>query len=123
MAIDADIYQTLTTNAALTALTTAIYPEHGWQDDEAPAVIYYRAPGGERIHDAKGYCGKEVVSVEMSAYATAVDSRRSLSNAVITAMTGSTRFRCKMFAPPYDDYDPDTKIYERTMQFDVWNST
>ena len=123
MGVDADIYATLTTNSTLTALTTAIYPEHGWQDDEAPTVIYWRAPGGERIHDAKGFSGKEVVSVEVSAFATAVDDRRALSDAVIAAMTGSTRFNCKMFAPAYDDYDPDTKIYERTMQFDVWNST
>lgn len=123
MAVDADIYQTLTTSAALTALTTAIYPEHGWQADQAPAVIYYRAPGGERIHDLAGYGGKETVPVEIAAYATAVDTRRTIAAAVTAAMTGSTRFTCRMLSPPFDDYDPDTKIYERTMQFDVWNST
>ena len=123
MGVDADIHATLTTSVTLTALTTAIYPEHGWQDDESPAVIYYRAPGGERYHDAKGYCGKEVVAIEISAYASAIDDRRQISDAVISAMTGSTRFTCKMFAPAFDDYDPDTKIYERVMQFDVWNNT
>ena len=123
MAVDADIYQTLTTSVTLTALTTAIYPEHGWQEDQAPAVVYYRAPGGERIHDLKGYAGKELVPVEIAAYTTAVDARRVLADAVISAMTGSTRFTCRMAAPPFDDYDPDTKIYERTMLFDVWNTT
>jgi len=124
MAVDADIYQTLTTNAALTALVSSnIYPEHGWQADQAPAVIYWRTPGGERFHDLKGFTGKRLTAVEVSAYSTAIDTRRSIADAVIDAMTASTRFTCRMLSPAYDDYDPDTQIYERTMQFDVWNST
>ena len=124
MAVDADIYQTLTTNAALTALVSSnIYPEHGWQADQSPAVIYYRTPGGERFHDLAGFTGKQLVTVEVSAYATAIDARRAIAASVVTAMTASTRFTCRMQSPAFDDYDPDTQIYERTMQFDVWNST
>ena len=122
MSIEGKIYSALSASTALTALvSSSIYPDHRYQGDTVPAVVYYRAPGGERINDLKGYGGKENPVIEITAYATAVDTRRDVADAVITAITNSTRFSALLPMPPFDDYDDETKTYERTLQFSVWN--
>jgi hypothetical protein len=119
--IEAKIYETLTGSTTLTGYVgSAIYPEHRYQDDETPAVVYWRSPGGLRINDLKGYSGKENPIIEITVYSSAVDLRRDISQAVIDAMTESTRITCLLPDPPFDDYDDITKTYERTMQFSAW---
>ena len=119
--VEAKIYNTLSNAAALTTLVgSAIYPDHRYQDDETPAVVYWRAPGGVRQNDLKGYSGVENPIIEITVYSSAVDNRRDVGQAVINAMTSSTYMSCILPDPPFDDYDDETKIYERTMQFSVW---
>jgi hypothetical protein len=121
MPLEGDIYNTLSGSTALTALvSSSIYPDHRFQGDITPAVVFWRAPGGERINDIKGYGGKENPVIEVTVYTTAVDARRVVGDAVATAMTGSTRYTCLMPYPPFDDYDDETKVHERTLQFSVW---
>ena len=124
MAVEADTYQNLSGSTALTALVgTRIYPEHRPPSDSLPAVVFFRAPGGERINSLSGYEMLENATIEIEVYATAVDARREVADQVISAMTGSTRYSCILPDPPYDDYDDETGTYERTLDFSVWNQT
>lgn len=123
MSIESRTYDTLTGATALTALTTNIFPEVAVQGSTRPTVVYYRAPGGERINALSGYADKENALVEVEVAASGVTSRRQVSEVVIDAMTASTRFTCILPDPPFDDYDDETADYLRTMQFSVWHST
>lgn len=124
MGIEGKIYSALSGSTALTALvSSSIYPDHRYQSDEVPAVVFYRAPGGERINDLQGYSGKENPVIEITAYADTVDARREVADAVISVMDAATAFNALLPSPPFDDYDDETKIYERTLQFSVWHST
>ena len=122
MGVESKTYQTLSGSTALTAIVgSRIYPDHRRQGDSLPAVVFYRAPGGERVNHLTGFADLENVSMEVVVSAAAVDTRRTAGDAVITAMTGSTRFTCILPDPPYDDYDDETRVYERTLQFSIWN--
>lgn len=124
MAVESDTYQTLINYGALTALVgTRIYPEHRPNSDSLPAVVFFRSPGGERINSLSGFTQLENAIIEIEVYATAVDTRREVSDHVIAAMTSSTRFSCILPDSPYDDYDDETGTYERTMDFSVWAQT
>jgi len=122
VAIEAKVYAELSGSTTLTAIvSSAIYPDHRFQPDTTPAVVFWRAPGGERINDLKGYGGKENPVIEVSIYATAIDTRREAADACITAITESTRFTAILPTPPWDDYDDETQTYERVLQFSVWD--
>ncbi len=125
MGVESKTYQTLSGSTALTAqVDTRIYPEH--RPDSVgtlPAVVFFRAPGGERVNSLKGYNDLENVMMEIEVYSSAIDQRREVADLVISAMTGSTRFSCILPDPPYDDYDEDTREYERILQFSIWNHT
>jgi len=124
MGVESKTYQTLANSTALVSVVgTRIYPEHRPDTDSLPAVIFSRAPGGERVNTLSGYNALENVIIEIDVYATAIDARREAGDLVIAAMTGSTRFSCLLPDPPFDDYDPDTRTYERSLQFSVWNHT
>lgn len=115
-------YNSLTTSTALTALvSSSIWPEKRLQGSSLPAVIYYRVPGGERVNSLQGYHTLENAIVAIEVHSTGMDERREVANTVITAMTGSVYFSCILPDPPYDDFDDDTQIYERVMEFSVWN--
>jgi hypothetical protein len=118
-----DIYTCLSGAATVTNQTTKIYPEKRSQDSETPAIVYYRAPGGERITDLQGYGNKENPIIEVTIYASRVDKRSVIADAVIAAMDTATGFTAILPDPPYDDYDDINEIYERTLQFSVWHST
>ena len=122
MGILAKVYAELSGTSALTAIvSSAIYPDHRFQPDTTPAVVFWRAPGGERMNDLKGYGGKENPVLEVLIYTTAIDTRREAADACITAITESTRFTALLPIPPWDDYDDETQTYERVLQFSVWD--
>ena len=124
MSLEGEIYSALSGSTALTALvSSSIYPEHRHQGDETPAVVFWRAPGGERVNDINGYSGKENPTIEITIYATAIDMRREVADECITVMANTTRFRSILPDPPFDDYDDETRIYERVLQYSVWYST
>ena len=124
MAIEAKVYSALSGATALTALVgSRIYPEHRQQSTGTPAVVYSRAPGGERVNSLNGYMQLENVLIEISVYTSIIDDRRTITDQVIAAMDAATDFGMVLPEPPYDDYDDETQVYERTMQFSVWNQT
>lgn len=124
MGVESKTYQTLSGNSTLVGVVgTRIYPEHRPTSDTAPSVVFFRVPGGERINSFSGYELLENAIIEIDVFATAIDARRVVSDYVIAAMTGSTRFSCILPDPPYDDYDDETGQYIRTMDFSIWNQT
>ena len=125
MGVESDTYQVLSNTTALTALVgTRIYPEHRPTNDSSPSVVFFRAPGGERVNSLTGYEKLENAIIEIEVFATAVDERRQVADQVIKAMTtNSTRFSCTLPDPPYDDYDDETQTYERIMDFSIWIHT
>jgi len=124
MGIESKIYAALSGFSSLTTLVgDNIYPEHRHPGSGTPAVVYYRAPGGERVNSLKGYDQLENVIIEISVYTSVIDDRRQISDQVISAMSKATAYGSILPDPPYDDYDDETQTYERTMQFSVWNQT
>jgi len=117
------VYTALSGSTLVNTKTTKIYPEKRPQDSDSPSVVYYRAPGGIRENDLQGYCNKENPIIEVTVYASSVDKRSTIAGAVITAMQQATGFLAIVPDPPFDDYDDETKLYERTIQFSVWHST
>jgi len=124
MGVEAKVYAALSGFSSLTNLVgDKIYPEHRHQSTGTPAVVYYRAPGGERVTSLKGYSQLENAIIEISVYTSAVDDRRAIADQVISAMSKATAFGSVLPDPPYDDYDDETQTYERTLMFSVWNQT
>jgi len=115
------IYESLTTSTALMALTTKAYPEHRPQSDGAPAVVYKRISGQRENTLDGGYVNLENARVEIKIFATAIDARRVVADAVVTAITASTRFSAISAMSPYDSYDPIVREYTRILDFSIWN--
>lgn len=124
MGVEARIYNTLSNATAVTGIVDErIYPDHRPQNGSLPAVVFTRVPGGERINSLDGYALLENVVLEVAVLASAVDARRAAADEVVAALTASTWFSCILPDPPYDEYDDETGIYERTLLFSIWNQT
>ena len=124
MGVESKTYTALSGATALTAIVgSRIYPDARRQSEGLPAVVFYRAPGGEHVNSLAGSANMENAIVEVVVSATSVDVRRTAGDAVFAAMTAATSFSAIMPDPPFDDYDDETRIYERTMDFSVWNQT
>jgi hypothetical protein len=116
------IYESLTTANALTTLTgTKIYPQHRPQNDGTPSVVYRRISGNREITLGEKYVGLENPRVEIKVFATAIDARRVVADAVVTALEDSTRFEAISAMSPYDEYDPGKGEYTRVLDFSIWN--
>jgi hypothetical protein len=119
--LESKLYSVLSGSTTLTALVSSnIYPEHRTQADALPAVVYARA-SGLRVNSLSGYSGLENASVDVTCYALTVDSRRSVGDAVIGAMTSATSMQVVLNDSPSDYYDDEVQVYERNMTFSVWN--
>ena len=115
------IYESLTTSVALMALTTKAYPEVRPQNDGTPSIVYRRIGGGRENTLDGGYVNLENPRVEVKVFATAIDARRVVADAVVAAITASTRFSAISAMSPYDDYDPVGREYRRILDFSIWN--
>ena len=115
------IYESLTTSTALMALTTKAYPEVRPQNNGTPAIVYRRIGGGRENTLDGNYVSLENPRVEVKVFATAIDARRVIGDAVVTAITASTRFSAISAMAPYDDYDPAGREYRRILDFSIWN--
>lgn len=115
------IYESLTTSVTLMALTTKVYPEVRPQNKGTPAVVYRRIGGHRENTLDAGYVDLENPRVEIKAFATAIDARRTVSDAVVAAITASTRFSAISAMSPFDYYDAVTGEYTRVLDFSIWN--
>jgi hypothetical protein len=121
MSLEDRLYDTLSGSTALGAVVgSAIYPEFRPQADALPAVVFLRS-GGLRVNSLSGYSGLENAMVEVTVYATSVDKRREIGDAVIGAMSSSTSFNSICQDSPNDFYDDEVQVYERAISFSVWN--
>jgi hypothetical protein len=121
MSLETKLYDTLSGSTALVAVvSSAIYPEFRPQADALPAVVFVRS-GGLRVNSLSGYSGLENAMVEVTVYATSVDKRREIGDAVIGAMSSSTSFKSVCQDSPTDFYDDEAQVYERAISFSVWN--
>ncbi len=118
--IENKVYSVLSGAAALTALTTEIYPDHRPAAAALPAVVYTRL-SGIRVNTMSGYSNLENVSLQIYVYSSSIDQRREISDQVIIAMTGASQFKCILDESPFDDYDDEIQVYERVMDFSIWN--
>lgn len=121
MSLNGRIYDSLTTSVTLMALTTKIYPDHRPQNNGTPAVVYRRIGGGRENTLDGGYVNLENPRVEFKVFATAIDARRTVADAVVAAVTSSTRFSAISAMAPYDDYNPVVNEYTRVLDFSIWN--
>lgn len=119
--LEGKIYATLTADASVTShVSERIYPQHRPQNESLPALTYFRV-GGQRDNDLDGYTHLENPRVSIEVYATAIDARRELGDAVISAMCGSTRFSAISALSPLDMYDDTIQEYKRILDFSIWN--
>lgn len=127
MSLEGNIYSVLSAATAVTTETTAIYPEHRLYETTAvalPAVVYSRL-AGSRVNDLNGYSGLENAIVEIDVYTSSVDKRRIIGDAVITALTAATAFKCIVTDSPIDDYiseENQVTEYIRTIDFSIWTT-
>ena len=127
MSLEGRIYTILSGATALTAETTAIYPEHRMYETTAvslPAVVYSRL-AGQRVNDLSGYSGLENAIVEIDVYTSSVDKRRIIGDAVVAALTAATTFDCILTDSPVDDYiseENQVTEYIRTFDFSIWTT-
>ena len=122
MSLENRIYGTLTTSVTLVALVgTKIYPQHRPQRDGRPALVYSRAGGQREYTLNNGYVSLEHPRVMIEVFASAIDDRRVIGDAVITAMEASTRFSAIADTSPIDFYDPSVEEYKRIIDFSIWN--
>lgn len=118
--LESKIYGVLSTATAITVLTTRIYPEHRPPADALPAVVYSRV-SGLRVNHLTGYSNLENAQIQFECYASAVDGRRALADAVIGALSSAVAFSALLNDSPFDDYDDEAEMYIRTMDFSIWN--
>lgn len=120
--IEAKIFTTLSASAAVTTLVSdRIYPQHRPQNENKPSLVYNRVSGHREITLNEGYANLENPRISIEIYATAVDARRSVGDAVISAMEASTRFSAIAAMSPVDFYDPYSGEYRRILDFSIWN--
>jgi hypothetical protein len=118
--IESKLYGVLSASTSITALTTRIYPEHRPAADALPAVVFSRV-SGLRVNSLAGYSNLENAQVQVECYAASVDGRRALADVVTTAITKATTFNAVLMEAPFDDYDDESALYIRTMDFSIWN--
>jgi len=127
MSLEGDIYTVLSGASTVTNQTTAIYPEHRLYETTAvalPAIVFSRL-AGSRVNDLSGYSGLENAVVEFDVYTSSVDSRRQISDAVVSVMTAATVFKCILTDSPIDDYiseENEVREYVRTIDFSIWTT-
>lgn len=121
ISIESKVYATLVAAAGVTGrVDDRIYPQHRPQDIDEPSLVYFRI-AGQRDNTLDGYSNLENPRISIECYATAVDARRELADAVIEAMGASTRFSAISAISPVDFYDPGLGEYKRILDFSIWN--
>lgn len=118
--LESKIYSVLSGATAVTGLTTRIYPEHRPPADALPAVVFSRV-SGLRVNHLRGYGNLENAQIQIECYASAVDGRRALSDAIIGALSSAAQFSALLLESPFDDYDDEAPVYVRTMDFSIWH--
>jgi len=116
VSLEGAIYSILTTSSSLMAATTAIYPGVRKEDDAAalPAVVYSRV-GGDRVYTLGGYAGVETANYSFDVYATSVDSRRAVADALVLALSSADSSTMSVVVDaPTDAYDDLTGEYQRS---------
>ncbi|NIT56953.1 MAG: DUF3168 domain-containing protein, partial [Aliifodinibius sp.] len=97
-----------------------IYPQKIPQGINPPTVAYYRV-SGYRVNDLQGYSGLENPRIQVDIISTGLDQRRQIADQVIDAMASSTTFKAVLISSPIDEWDDNTELYQRILQFSVWN--
>jgi hypothetical protein len=121
MSIESKIYSALSGSTALTALVGSnIYPEHRMQAEALPAVVFARV-SGLRVNSLSGYSNLENISMDVTLYTKTIETRGTIGNVVISAMTSATGCTVLLNDSPSDSYDDDVEVYERNYTFSVWN--
>lgn len=120
--IESKVYSVLSASTIVNTLTTRIYPEIRPADDALPAVVYSRL-SGLRVNSLSGYSSLENVRMQVDVYASSVDGRRALSDAVTDVLTAAQTFSGLLVESPFDSYDDEPTIpeYIRTLDFSLWN--
>ena len=121
MALEAKLYNALTSAAPLTALVgNSIYPLRRVQGADLPSVVYRRALG-IRDYTLSGYSTLENPHVAIELYTSSVDMRLSVFDAVVDALDATTTFSMTLTASPIDMYNDETGVYARSLDVSIWN--
>lgn len=121
MSVEAKVYSALSGSTALTTLVgSAIYPELRMQSVALPAVVYSRA-SGFRVNSLQGYSNLENADIQVTVYTKSIDTRITIGNAVIGAISSAAELNALVNDSPTDFYDDETEVFERSIMFSVWN--
>jgi len=121
MSIESKIYSALSGSTALVALVGSnIYPEHRMQAEALPAVVFARV-SGLRVNSLSGYSNLENIGMDVTLYTKTIETRGTIGNVVISAMTSATGCTVLLNDSPSDSYDDEVEVYERNFTFSVWN--
>jgi hypothetical protein len=121
MSIESKIYSALSGSTALVAMVGSnIYPEHRMQAEALPAVVFARVSGA-RVNHLTGYANLENIMMDVTLYTKTIETRGTIGDVVISAMTSYKGCTILLNDSPSDSYDDEVEVYERNFTFSVWN--
>lgn len=131
MALEEAIFDYLTADAAIAALVSSVehpdrvYVSHLAEGTYLPAVSFLRV-SSDRLYDHDPWPETTPwvrTRIQINCWHTNYDTARDLGLAVMRALSGYTGFMGDMLVSSvfaineFDTYEPDTKLYRRTMDF------
>ena len=120
MSLETKLYTLLSTTSGVTDLVgTRSYPLTAPQDAEMPFIVYTRISSG-REYSLDGYSSLENPRMQIDCYAQTYSAAKGLSEAVTTAMRGSSTFSVS-WDDPRESFEED-ETYRISIDFSVWNS-
>jgi hypothetical protein len=128
MALEEAIFDYLTTDAGVMAVAgDSVYVSHLPEGTTLPAASFFRVSTDRRYdHDPFPETVAWVRSrIQVNCWYTTYDGARELGNAIMRALSGYTGFMGDMLISSvfavneFENYEPDTKLYRRSMDFMV----
>lgn len=118
MSLETKLYTLLSGAGAVTAIaSTRIYPLVAPQDADAPYITYQRI-ATPREYSHQGYSNLENPLLQIDCWSSDYATGKTLSEAVISAMRGSTTFHVSEDRPR-ESYEDD--MFRFSIDFDIWN--
>ena len=122
MSFEADLKSHLNGDATVAALIAdRMFPVLRQESSELPAISY-QVIALNQVENLSGRDGSlRNVRVQIDLWARAFSDILSIDTAVRARMTtAASSFRSAMLPSGFDDYEPDSKLYRRMLEYSCW---
>ena len=125
--IEEQIFSILTADSGLSAIVDSrIYPMSIPQEGRTPCIVYQKITG-PRLYDHGGESGLAYPRFQFSCWANSYSGAKALADALRSAFSAysdrsaTVPVHVAFIEAELDDYEPETKLYRRIMDFRVWH--